>query len=48
MLADEIIVLDDGEIVEKGKHEQLLADQGWYADMYQKQQLEQKLDGEGV
>ncbi len=36
--ADEIIVLDQGEIIERGKHENLLAENGTYSVMWQRQQ----------
>lgn len=42
--ADQIIVLDDGEIVERGNHEQLLAQNGMYAEMYHKQLLEEIIE----
>ncbi len=35
---DKIIVLDDGKIVEQGKHQDLLNLNGYYADMYKRQQ----------
>ncbi|MDQ0188803.1 ATP-binding cassette domain-containing protein [Alicyclobacillus cycloheptanicus] len=38
--ADQIIVLDEGRVVEQGTHAQLLTADGWYADMYRRQQLE--------
>lgn len=38
--ADLIIVLDDGQIVEQGTHEQLLVQQGWYKEQFDRQQLE--------
>lgn len=38
--ADIIIVLDDGQIIEQGTHEQLLALQGWYKEQFDRQQLE--------
>jgi len=41
--ADLIIVLDDGYIVERGTHDELLAYNGVYADLYDKQQLEHEL-----
>jgi ABC-type transport system involved in Fe-S cluster assembly fused permease/ATPase subunit len=42
--ADEILVLDHGKIVERGKHGPLLAQKGLYADMWQRQQ-EKMRDG---
>lgn len=38
--ADIIIVLDDGQVVEQGTHEELLSRQGWYKEQFDRQQLE--------
>ena len=40
--ADLILVLQNGQIIERGTHEDLLAMDGWYAQTYQSQQLEMK------
>lgn len=42
--ADEILVLDQGRIVERGTHETLLMHQGLYASLWQKQQQEDSKD----
>jgi ATP-binding cassette subfamily B protein len=41
--ADQIAVLHDGRIVELGRHEDLLEKNGYYADLYNKQLLEEEL-----
>lgn len=43
MAADLILVLKNGQIIERGTHDQLLAENGWYADMWQRQELEKKV-----
>ena len=42
--ADEIIVLDEGRIIERGSHEDLLANHGYYNMIYQRQLLEEEID----
>jgi ATP-binding cassette, subfamily B, multidrug efflux pump len=42
--ADQIVVLQDGKISERGTHDELLAAGGYYADLYQKQLLEEELE----
>jgi ATP-binding cassette subfamily B multidrug efflux pump len=41
--ADRIAVLHDGRIVESGTHDELLALNGYYSDLYNKQLLEEEL-----
>ncbi|MCQ1530171.1 ABC transporter ATP-binding protein [Lutispora saccharofermentans] len=44
--ADEIIVLDEGRIIERGNHDHLVSINGYYSSIYHKQLLEEKIAGE--
>ena len=44
--ADVIFVLDGGRIVERGKHDELLKRQGYYAELERRQRLEEELKRE--
>ena len=41
--ADQIVVLDDGRVAERGSHDELIRRDGLYADLYRKQLLEDEL-----
>ena len=43
-MADRIFVLEHGAIAEEGSHEELLKAGGYYADLYQRQLLEEELE----
>lgn len=40
--ADQIIVLEDGNIIERGNHDSLLADKGYYAELFANQMLQEE------
>ncbi len=43
--AQEIIVIKDGRIDQRGTHTSLISEQGWYEQTYKMQQLEQQMEG---
>ena len=40
--ADKIIILDDGEIIQQGSHNQLINENGYYKELYEQQLLEKE------
>jgi ATP-binding cassette, subfamily B, bacterial len=49
LAADQILVMDRGQIVERGQHGQLLAQNGLYTKLYETQfKAEQKMEGVGI
>ncbi|MFC9414345.1 ABC transporter ATP-binding protein [Bacillus mobilis] len=46
--ANLILVVDEGRIVQRGTHEQLMEENGWYKEMYESQQLEALVEKGGV
>mgnify|MGYP000918298501 CR=1 FL=1 len=44
--ADLILVMQDGKTIERGRHEDLIEQGGWYADTYEAQQLEMEGDSD--
>jgi ATP-binding cassette subfamily B protein len=39
--------MDQGKIAERGSHEELMAENGVYADLYEKQLLEEEIEAYG-
>jgi ATP-binding cassette subfamily B protein len=46
--ADQIVVLDHGQVVELGNHESLMAQNGFYAEMYQREMMQAKEEKKNV
>ncbi|MGW6192090.1 ABC transporter transmembrane domain-containing protein [Bacillus cereus] len=46
--ANLILVIDEGKIMQRGTHEQLMNGNGWYKEMYESQQLEELAEKGGV
>ena len=42
--ADEILVLEEGKIIERGNHQELLSKGGFYAELFRRQQLAEELE----
>ena len=42
---DLILVMENGQIKERGNHEELMAQKGWYYETYQAQQLSEEMEG---
>jgi ATP-binding cassette subfamily B multidrug efflux pump len=42
--ADQIVVVDDGRIVERGTHDELVQKDGLYADLFRRQQITEELE----
>jgi ATP-binding cassette, subfamily B, multidrug efflux pump len=45
--ANLILVLDDGKVIERGTHDELMENHGWYKEMYLRQQLEELVEHGG-
>lgn len=43
---DQILVLDEGKVVARGTHSELASNEGLYKELFEKQQLEEKIEGE--
>jgi ATP-binding cassette subfamily B protein len=41
--ADQVLVLDEGRVVQRGAHEELIEQPGWYADTWARQQAQEEL-----
>lgn len=48
MHSDLIIVLDEGRIIQSGKHDELVNIDGWYKEMFERQQLEELVEQGGI
>lgn len=46
--ANLILVIDEGKVMQRGIHEQLMNENGWYKEMYESQQLEALVEKGGV
>ncbi|PEL13809.1 ABC transporter transmembrane domain-containing protein [Bacillus sp. AFS017336] len=47
MHSDLIIVIDEGRIIQRGMHEELVQIDGWYKEMFERQQLEELVEQGG-
>lgn len=45
--ADQILVLEDGQITQRGRHEELIQVEGLYKEMHEKQLLEKQIESAG-